>query len=213
MSVRRRTGAFAFVAKRGDLFEEHVDAFRTRPLLFARELFCLNGKLKDTKCKKTVDTSGRQVIDENAVDVLSQSLQRVVTSGTGTSAAIGRPIELSFGGSYGTAKSVAHCNRRRGRNRLERLLHDPLAGGADRLLEEDVGDLGRVVGVVVAPGALQLIPSTIHVAAVVRNLGRQPVASSAALSSPAGALPCWSHAASPAAIAAAIRIVRMISPR
>ena len=55
---------------------------------------CLLGYMppKDTKCKKTVDASGRQVIDENAVDVLTQSLERVVTSGTGTSAAIGRPV-------------------------------------------------------------------------------------------------------------------------
>ena len=55
---------------------------------------CLLGYMppKNTKCKKTVDTSGKQVIDENAVDVLTQSLERVVTSGTGTSAAIGRPV-------------------------------------------------------------------------------------------------------------------------
>lgn len=47
---------------------------------------------KNTRCKKMVDTSGKQVIDQNTVDVLTQSLERVVASGTGTAAAIGRPV-------------------------------------------------------------------------------------------------------------------------
>ncbi len=47
---------------------------------------------KNTRCKKNVDTSGKPVIETNAVDVLTQSLQRVVTSGTGTAAAIDRPV-------------------------------------------------------------------------------------------------------------------------
>jgi hypothetical protein len=38
----------------GPFGETPPDAFRTRPLLFARELFCLNKKLKDVKCKDPV---------------------------------------------------------------------------------------------------------------------------------------------------------------
>ncbi len=40
------------------------------------------------------------------------------------------------------------------RNRLEALLHDLLAGGPDRLAQEDVGDARGVRGVVVAPAGL-----------------------------------------------------------
>jgi penicillin-binding protein 1A len=43
------------------------------------------------RCKKTVKSEPKQVIDENAVDVLTQTLEGVVEYGTGTSAAIGRP--------------------------------------------------------------------------------------------------------------------------
>jgi len=49
---------------------------------------------------KMVDTSGKQVIESNAVDVMTQSLERVIESGTGTSAAIGRPVA----GKTGTAQ-------------------------------------------------------------------------------------------------------------
>ena len=55
---------------------------------------------KDMPCMKMVDTSGKQVIESNAVDVMTQSLERVIESGTGTSAAIGRPVA----GKTGTAQ-------------------------------------------------------------------------------------------------------------
>ena len=44
------------------------------------------------KCKDTVKSEPKQVIDENTVDVLTQTLEGVVEYGTGTSAAIGRPV-------------------------------------------------------------------------------------------------------------------------
>ncbi|HJR45039.1 MAG TPA: transglycosylase domain-containing protein [Actinomycetota bacterium] len=45
-----------------------------------------------TRCKDTVNTEPKQVIDPNAVDVLTQTLEGVVEFGTGTDAAIGRPM-------------------------------------------------------------------------------------------------------------------------
>ena len=55
---------------------------------------CLLGYLPPakTKCKDTVQTEPKQVVDQNAVDVLTQSLEGVVEFGTGTDAAIGRPV-------------------------------------------------------------------------------------------------------------------------
>lgn len=44
------------------------------------------------KCKDTVKSAPKQVIDANTVDVLTQTLEGVVEFGTGTSAAIGRPV-------------------------------------------------------------------------------------------------------------------------
>ena len=44
------------------------------------------------KCRKTVKSQPKQVVDQNAVDVLTQSLEGVVEYGTGMSAAIGRPV-------------------------------------------------------------------------------------------------------------------------
>lgn len=43
------------------------------------------------RCEKVVDTSGTRVIEANSVDVLTQSLEGVITSGTAISANIGRP--------------------------------------------------------------------------------------------------------------------------
>ena len=55
---------------------------------------CLLGYLPPpkTKCKDSVDTEPKQVVDQNAVDVLTQTLEGVVEFGTGTDAAIGRPV-------------------------------------------------------------------------------------------------------------------------
>ena len=55
---------------------------------------CLLGYLPPpkTKCKDSVNTEPKQVVDQNAVDVLNQTLEGVVEFGTGTDAAIGRPV-------------------------------------------------------------------------------------------------------------------------
>jgi penicillin-binding protein 1A len=44
------------------------------------------------KCRKTIDSQPKPVVEENTIDVLTQTLEGVVEYGTGTSAAIGRPV-------------------------------------------------------------------------------------------------------------------------
>lgn len=44
------------------------------------------------KCRETVKSRPKQIVDENIVDVLTQSLEGVVEYGTGMSAGIGRPV-------------------------------------------------------------------------------------------------------------------------
>ncbi len=43
------------------------------------------------RCEKVIDTAGSRVIEANSVDVLTQALEGVITSGTAMSANIGRP--------------------------------------------------------------------------------------------------------------------------
>ena len=49
------------------------------------------GTPKDMRCKKVVSTEGKQIVEANSVDVLTDALTNVIESGTATSAAIGRP--------------------------------------------------------------------------------------------------------------------------
>ena len=88
VSVLEMTRAYAAFAARGALP-------KATPIRWVagRGGRCLLGYVppKKMRCKKSVKVQPKQVVDENAVDVLTQSLEGVITSGTGTAAAIGRP--------------------------------------------------------------------------------------------------------------------------
>jgi penicillin-binding protein 1A len=47
---------------------------------------------EDMRCRRVVDSEPEQIVDQNAVDLLTQTLEGVVEYGTGTSAAIDRPV-------------------------------------------------------------------------------------------------------------------------
>ena len=81
--------AFAGFAARGALPEVVPIRFVTD-----RSDECVLGfrEPRDMKCKKSVEVAGTQVMDENSVDVLTQTLEGVVLGGTATTAQIGRPV-------------------------------------------------------------------------------------------------------------------------
>jgi membrane carboxypeptidase/penicillin-binding protein len=81
--------AFAGFAARGKLPEPVPIRFVTNPA--DRCILDLRAS-KNMNCEKKVEVAGRQVVDENAVDVLTQALQGVVEGGTATVAQIGRPV-------------------------------------------------------------------------------------------------------------------------
>ncbi len=89
VSVLEMSRAFSGLAARGRLP-------RVTPIRWVegREGRCLLGYSapEEMQCKKKMDVEGEQVIEENTVDVLTQSLEGVVEYGTGTAAQIGRPV-------------------------------------------------------------------------------------------------------------------------
>ncbi len=89
VSTLEMTRAFAGFAARGNLPEQVPIRFVSN-----RGDECIVGfrTPRDLKCEKDIDVSGSQVIDQNSVDVLTQTLEGVVEAGTATSAQIGRPV-------------------------------------------------------------------------------------------------------------------------
>lgn len=89
VSVLEMTRAYAALAGRGALP-------KVTPVTWieGRSGRCLVGYIppKNAKCKKTVKVQPKQIVDEDAVDVLTSTLEGVVEYGTGTSASIGRPV-------------------------------------------------------------------------------------------------------------------------
>ena len=88
VSVLEMARAYAGLAGRGAL--PKVTPIRW---VEGRNGRCLLGYSPPEKmrCKKSVNSEPNQIIAENTVDVLTQSLEGVIEYGTGTSAAIGRP--------------------------------------------------------------------------------------------------------------------------
>ena len=89
VSVLEMTRAYAALAARGALP-------KVTPLTWVegRSGRCLVGYIapKGMKCRKNVDVEPKQIVEANTVDVLTSTLDDVVEYGTGTSAAIGRPV-------------------------------------------------------------------------------------------------------------------------
>jgi penicillin-binding protein 1A len=88
VSVLQMARAYAGIAGRGVLP-------RVSPIRYVENENgdCLLGfdTPRKMRCEKVVDTSGTRVIEANSVDVLTQALEEVITSGTAISANIGRP--------------------------------------------------------------------------------------------------------------------------
>jgi penicillin-binding protein 1A len=97
VSVLEMARAYAAIAGRGRLPE-------VTPItrVTDRSGKCLLGfgDPKEMKCKDEIDTGGKQVVEANSVDVMTQTLTGVVEAGTGTGAQIGRPVA----GKTGTAQ-------------------------------------------------------------------------------------------------------------
>lgn len=89
VSVLQMARAYAAIAARGRL-PKVVPLTRVED----REGNCLLGfgTPKKMGCKERIGVAGKQVVDQNAVDVLTQTLTGVVEGGTGTGAQIGRPV-------------------------------------------------------------------------------------------------------------------------
>lgn len=88
VSVLEMARAYAAIAARGRL-PKIVPITRVED----RDGNCLLGfgTPKKLNCEERIRTGGKQIVDENSVDVLTQTLTGVLENGTATSAQIGRP--------------------------------------------------------------------------------------------------------------------------